>query len=70
MPSKKDGIAGQLQAPVDPTEAIDAQGGQAGEMEEPAGASSDRGTETMTVTSVVAAAEEIAEPDLDHEEEA
>jgi hypothetical protein len=67
MPTKKDGTAGSLQAPVDPTEAQDALDGQSGATEGATDAPPDRGSQTMSVSSVTASAEQAAGPDPDEE---
>lgn len=60
MPNKKAGTAGELQAPADPTEAQDCLDGQAGAIEEARAAGTDRGTQSMSVSSVTASAEQAA----------
>jgi hypothetical protein len=67
MPTKKDGSAGSLQAPVDPAEAQDSLDGQSGVTEDAIDARPDRGSQTMSVSSVMASAEQTADPYPDEE---
>lgn len=60
MASKKDGVAGTPESPVDPTEAQDSLDGQAGATETARAAGQDRGTQTMTVSSTTVSAEQDA----------
>jgi hypothetical protein len=61
VPNKKSGTAGDVQSPADPTEAQDSLDGQAGANEEAQAAGTDRGAQTMSVSSVTAAAEQTAD---------
>ena len=63
MPTKKNGTAGDAQSPADPTEAQDCLDGQAGASDEARAAGTDRGTQSMTVSSVAVTAEQDAGSD-------